>query len=284
MENCLVTRYKAASSNSKLLKPGEFVVEFGVSESLSDAWNRIIQLGNLNQTEPTELRIIEGDAYFTDSTYTQNLGTTLSTVGDITTYVSNAACKVGIKYNYRVGSMALGYDGYLDISQLKFNQFTVCSAIRILDRNSKSTGSIESFANFWKDRGSNDGRLQIASNLLTGSINAIDFTHVNNFDVGGANNVTGNIETINVSSALTNFNINYTSISGSVETFLVKLLTAGKSGNITLRTGWNNTTWHGVSGGQGGVITATFDTNSISVSLEGTVIGTYNGSTWSYTA
>ena len=286
MGNCLVTKLKGSVNNDNLLKVGEFVVKFFHSASVSDSWNRYINVGNLDQVNPTTIRII-GNGYFTDSTFTQNLGKTISAVGDITAYVSDEQedVTVAIGYNYRLGAITLGYNGYMDIDQLQFNQFTRCSAIRFLqgdETKPKNYGNIKSFENFWIDCTENNGRLQIHCSAIAGSIEDINLNHVYWLELVGASNITGNIENIVVAPNITKLSISNTKISGSIETFLEHLLAAGKADTMQISSYDNNTTWNSVVGGHLGSIDVSFGTNSITVSVNGTTIGEYNGSNWSY--
>lgn len=76
MGTCLVTKLKAAVSNTNLKKMGEGEIAFQISSS-----QEYIEINNSEYslvyfTEPTKVKIVSSGAYFTDAaTRTQNLGT-----------------------------------------------------------------------------------------------------------------------------------------------------------------------------------------------------------------
>ena len=94
MRKCLVTKLNGVSSNSDLLRIGEIRMHFDKS-ALPTTFNRG---KNIIFTKDSQLEII-GDAYFTDKTFSKNLGKKIKNATS-SVYVSNADCDVCILDKY----------------------------------------------------------------------------------------------------------------------------------------------------------------------------------------
>jgi hypothetical protein len=125
MNDCLFTRLKGIISDASLLKYGEFRLRIDAVASPA-ASNRGI---TLRFTEDVEISVSGTGAYFTDSTLSNNLGTTLTIVGGVSTdvFVSNVDAVVSISNKYAMNSFSAYGSSWdrpnyvFDAGELKFS-------------------------------------------------------------------------------------------------------------------------------------------------------------------
>ena len=127
MNKCFITKLDGASGNSDLLRIGEMRVHFDKSANPTKS-NRG---KNIQFTKDSQLEII-GDAYFTDETFSTNLGKKITVTKDFpkSVYVSNADCDVCIldKYSlYLINDWTPGTTNdngnfHFDLEGLKFSK------------------------------------------------------------------------------------------------------------------------------------------------------------------
>lgn len=97
--------------------------------------------------------------------------------------------------------------------------------------------------------------------------------------------IRGDISLLSPLVNLSNLTLTYSSgTSGTLESFLEGLLTNGKTTNIDclIHKNTNDITFNGIKTQYSKHYIASFGNNSITVTIDNNVIGTFNGSTWTY--
>ena len=281
MENCLVTKLVGVVDNDSLVKNGEICV------SLNGPINTSF---GIDAPASCPARI-SGDGYFSDSTYSQNLGKT-ATIAPNTNYyvVATGACKVFIKDDYILTRLTFN-KGYTDSSMLISRPLTSID-VRLNDVLDKA-GAFVNVTGFGCQDGVIDliafsgssvlGALNLNGNVKAkGDIAAFANCPIKNVvNLNNCSGVYGNISSLGKCLLATNIPITNTQITGTIESLVEALYTNGKtSGNLIL-SGNGKVTFHSAIINNGGGGTAAFASGSVTVTI-GSVTGTYNGSTWSY--
>lgn len=235
--NCLVTKLKAVVDNDELRKFGEFRVEIKAVSS-PDATNRGFTIRYLDTGEDHVLTLKGTNAYFTDSTLTQNLGTSLTVhpAVDTDVFVSNVDAVISIpdKYNiYRFNAYGSSWDRpniIFDVDELAtspIRYFLWQGALGVygnvdglfnngyiiqinLQNNTKVSGNIENWGNTITS-------VRVTSPLITGNIaQSPIFSSVFETLLFVGCNVEGSIEALSVLPALFSWSVNNTQITGDM--------------------------------------------------------------------
>lgn len=265
-KNCLVKEFKSVFDNNALPYYDKFVLPIRVFDptGVSNPDNRI----RLSAFEGTWVAKLSGDSsqvYFTDSTYTQNLGNTINlTSGNISNlYIVNKSSSV---QKIEMPSAALAYifnsnnQNAIEKSQFTLDALFSCYNMTVFELpeqpGSWSIGDVSKLANKTK---------------LT-SITAKQC------------NITGNIESL---SNLTKLNAIYMrfnyELGGNILTLLANLSKNGKIGNLTAEVNGTNIIY---TKAESKNLYCTFDSSGVSVysdSGKTTLVTTYTKSTdtWS---
>lgn len=235
--NCLVTKLKAVVNNDELRKIGEFRVEIKAVTS-PDATNRGFTIRYLMEAGDQVLTLKGTNAYFTDSTLTQNLGTSLTVHPNVDTdvFVSNADAVISIPNKYNISKFnaygsswdrpnlifdvdelsespiryflwqgALGVYGNVDGL---FNNGCIIQAN--LQNNLKVSGNIENWGNTITS-------VRVSSPLITGNIaqSPVFSSIFESLLIVGCN-VEGSIEALSVLPALYSWTVDNTQITGDI--------------------------------------------------------------------
>ena len=99
MTKCLVTNYGGVVNDDSLLHVGEFKIKQVKIDSPTSITQAILLYGDNIDVE------IKGDAYFTDSTLSNNLGKKQTNVGGKALYVSNNDCEIVITNKYNIAAI-----------------------------------------------------------------------------------------------------------------------------------------------------------------------------------
>lgn len=235
--NCLVTKLKAVVDNDELRKFGEFRVEIKAVTS-PDATNRGFTIRYPDTGEDHVLTLKGTNAYFTDSTLTQNLGTSLTVhpAVDTDVFVSNADAVISIpdKYNiYKFDAYGSSWDRpniIFDVDELAtspIRYFLWQGALGVygnvdglfnngyiiqinLQNNIKVSGNIENWGNTIT-------AVRITSPLVTGNIaqSPMFSSILESLLIMGCN-VEGSIEALSVFPALFSWSVDKTQITGDM--------------------------------------------------------------------
>ena len=288
MANCLVTKLKEVVNNDKL--------------EILNAFKITVPSGNQTfyiQFEDVIRKrfILKGDGYFSDSTYTQNLGNEIVSYGNI--YISaNESCTLIVYDNYKLSNISF-YNSYADISFLDERNIKTLEAESSNNSLSGVLQNKESFKNttlFNIGASSNlefDFSIFSENTVLTrlvcwssesgkGTGNLSDLTNkpLTQFSSYSHKGIIGNIETFGSIITLTNISIvNCNNITGTIESVCEQWIRNGKTSNLT-RFECNTSTLN--SSIITDVLTIDFESNTCSIKKSGNTIAYYNGSTWSY--
>ena len=250
MDNkCLVTNYGGVVNNDSLPRVGEFRIKQVKIDSPTSITQAILLNGNNIDVE------IKGDAYFTDSTLSDNLGKKQTNVDGKTLYVSNNDCEIAVTNKYNITSIyfretksqwasyaSLSLNKTLSLGDLEYSpklfalraDYTVgdlsdikSNNINILDSNSNTlTGDISVL----KDKTS----LSYLSlgNSVTGDISALkDKTSLSYLSLGSS--VTGDLASLANLSSLSQLYMAYSKLTGDI----ASLSSCGKLTNCMLPSG-----------------------------------------------
>lgn len=241
--DCLVTKLKSVVNNDNLhylecIKVVKREIPSNEWNALSDVDKRKVNYISMNVTSNVTLKIISGNAYFTDGTFTENRGTTVTyKTGMSGLYISNHDATILIKGKYFVRDLWRA-----DSHTASFGNAT----LYVEDLTAVNLHNL-----------SNSPNVQAYPLLLDGNISKIEFRYFECFDLIGANidlslqkfnnsisldklylsrnhGVSGDIENLSNCTALTNIFLRDTSCSGSINVLLDALYTNGKRGTLSI--------------------------------------------------
>ncbi len=212
MSECLVTTLKESVSDTSLLKLGQIRIHYDSTKGSSHNIEFSAGSGGL-------LIEIVGNGYFTDSTFTQNLGTTTSIqpnwVG-ILVYLSDGEYDIVITNKYNIGYRMIMISGCFtfDLDELAytnrpFNNLTLY--------NSNLTGNIHSLI---ERSGSSLAYIQFANTAVEGTTSDLaQFTNVEQLHINGAKNIKGNISAMAGSINPSALSLQDTNLVGNIASF-----------------------------------------------------------------
>lgn len=269
MEKCLVTTLKAVVNNNNLPFYGGFV--FSIDSANSGDLN-LLNRGNKNLS----IKILEGDGSFY-SLANENLGREIGNINFRYQSPTGDTAKILVKSKYDINVLNndYGIKTYAKLKDLKF-----MNMIKL--KNTIVTGDISNLAN--------------SSSLEECFINVIncegdiivfkDKVNIKSLIFSGyglATNITGDITTLSglVNAIMINL-AHLPNITGKYETLIENMYKNGRrSGTMINYFGpkcmFNN---QPISGNN--KYEATFSDSGVSVSKDSVVVGTYNGTEWSY--
>lgn len=299
-KNCLVTKLNGVVQNSNLpYIDGIRIKSF--AQDTPDYKKRTIGM-LVNGT--TEIVVLSGDVYFTDSTGSLNLGKSITKTSSASFTLSNHNGEILVKNKGIISNINFGdftdktcAINLSDISYIGYNvpSSNVVSAIRWRTRAYGDISNYRGLKLFGFDLGGNTNATgTIPSDMLFGGLLtlslcsiALDTTvlansNITSFACSGNNNVTGNIANIpNLN--LVGCVIESSGISGTIESYFQKFWTLGKrDGSATVRANGSKITFHNNTIGTLTTYSGAFSSSEIVVSVGGTTVATFNGSTWSY--
>lgn len=124
---CLVTKLKGTVNDNSLLKIGEFRIK---ADKYNEPWDSFSQSFKITCSETTTISII-GNGYFTDTSGTENKGTTLSTdTGEYFYIKSLDTCYLSISDKYKLTTLIQAYfnannrytkNFYINLDDLKYS-------------------------------------------------------------------------------------------------------------------------------------------------------------------
>lgn len=184
MNKCLVTKLNGTVDNGNLLHIGEIRL---FNSKLSNP-SKKTQFMTLTFSKDTNLEIV-GDAYFTDSTLTENRGKTKSCLANQKAdfYVSNNDCQIAILDKYNLVRIEVNAHKVGDLEDFRFSK----NLFFITITNTEQTGNIENLKNL----------TALTSLILSNT------------------QVSGDIENLKNLTALTTLNLLNTQVSGNISAF-----------------------------------------------------------------
>lgn len=240
MENCLVTKLKAAVQNDELLKIDEFIFDVDIDVNAPNL-QRVVQPCNpyYIPTEGIPVSII-GDGNFTDwegnslgkfVTITSSMPTCLASPG-------RYRIKVGNKY--KCNKLYSLLFTYVPLDTLKYSDFLEIGDTIARERQASDTRIIPPV---------NTTMFDVSNEVGNITINTSDFANALNMEhlYANGNFVSGNISDLSGLTKLSLFNLRYTNVTGTVESFVQGLRAAGKtSGTMSLQLYNDGITWKGI--------------------------------------
>jgi hypothetical protein len=245
VNNCLVTKLKGTVNNTDLKYLNGIVVERkkmddAIFANMTETQKRQCRYFYFVSPKPYDLKIIEGNTYFTDNTFTQNYGKELKGVIGSTVFIANADdCKVLITDDYQCSCFLTNNSGDLhsyigtgmtfDLSDFKFRTNLEKIAITGMNFNAAdgfelikvNNGDIQNFANCVNLKyihSRNNANLYGDLSVFSGKDLALCvICGVNNLYP----NLTGNIEVFASMPSLTTLDLHYSRspLSGNIEAF-----------------------------------------------------------------
>ena len=232
MTKCLVTNYGGVVNDDSLPRVGEFRIKQVKIDSPTSLSQAILLYGDNIDVE------IIGDAYFTDSTLSDNFGKKQTNVNSKTLYISNNDCEIAVtsKYNivriyFRENTNWVNYSNTPVNKTLQLNNFKYSSKLEIL-RGKVMEGDLSNItSNKIKvlDIPNSDGVTGDISALkdmvslstlslgngVTGDISALkDMVSLSTLSLG--NGVTGDISALKDIASLSSFYLHFTQVTGDV--------------------------------------------------------------------
>ena len=209
MRKCLVTKLNGVSSNSDLLRIGEIRMHFDKS-ALPTTFNRG---KNIIFTKDSQLEII-GDAYFTDKTFSKNLGKKIKNATS-SVYVSNADCDVCILDKYSLKGI---YDFvenntndngncHLSIDGLKYST----SLKQLILPNGKVSGDIASLKDLVELNSISLNNTQVSGDIAS----LKDLVELNSISLSNTQ-VSGDIASLKNLVELNSISLSNTQVSGDI--------------------------------------------------------------------
>lgn len=278
--NCLVTKLKSEVSNDSLGYINSF--KFQVSE------NKAITLvrrkdDDTGETAVAHLKIV-GNGVFSDSTFEANLGTELFNNTERTVYVKTSqGCTVHVFDNYSLVAFNGPQNTNLTNIIFDISAFNYRNRLKYIMTDVRTDGSIIGNVTQISD--------DITQFKLSGSDVVLDtsiFIGKENLTTLGLNrctNVTGNLTDLYDNDNLNSLMCSSTSITGDLESLFVNILNKGILSTFNVQAS-QTVTFNERGANNYGALTASFATSSITVTkqLDSSVIGTYDGTSWSYSA
>ena len=176
MEKCLVTKLKEVVDNGNLTPLGGFYVSFK-AQATPNANSRLIRIAKTTDDDVVTLSIVEGDGYFTDSTFSQNKGKTVTVQAGVDVYVSNHACKVLIQNKYAIRVFSNMNNPATDVIGVDINGMykmgiadSTQYALELYLRGSGVYGDISTF------NGRTINNIDVRSSRISGNISDILFS------------------------------------------------------------------------------------------------------------
>lgn len=270
MEKCLVTTLKAVVNNNNLPFYGGFV--FSIDSANSGDFNRLNR-----DNKNLSIKILEGDGSFYSSA-NENLGREIGNINFRYQSPTGDTAKILVKSKYDINILGSDFSSlkiYVKLEDLKFmNMIKLKYAI--------VTGDISNLAN---SSSLEECRIDVINS--EGDIIVFkDKVNIKSLIFAGydtATNITGDITTLSslVNATIINF-AHLPNITGKYETLIENMYKNGRrSGTMINYFGpkcmFNN---QPISGNN--KYEATFSDSGVSVSKDSVVVGTYNGTEWSY--
>ena len=206
MDNkCLVTNYGGVVNNDSLLHVGEFKIKQVKIDSPTSITQAILLNGNNIDVE------IKGDAYFTDSTLSDNLGKKQTNVDGKTLYVSNNDCEIAVTNKYNITSIYFREtkSQWVSFASLSLNKTLLLEDLKYSPNLSvlRAAYIVGDLSNI---KSNNITILDSASSTITGDISVLkDKTSLSYLSLG--NSVTGDISVLKDKTSLS-----YLSLGNSV--------------------------------------------------------------------
>ena len=198
MKNCLVTKLKSVVDNSNLLHLGEMRISFPEYTNTGENARSIV----IKPRSAVTLSII-GSGYFTDTTLSQNKGTTASLEAyvDNTLYISNDVVAVSVPDKYNLLHVLISRDSYFDLDTIKYSK-----SLEFLDLYSKSSvGDIASLSKLTSLR----GLTLLSSEGIYGDISSLgNLSSLSGLYLSGCNGITGDVSSLSNLKLSDNFVVN----------------------------------------------------------------------------
>lgn len=296
--NCLVTKLKSSVNNESLLTLGKIIVDVLQVDNMPVSDRSL----SLTGTGTITLKVISGSIYFTDSTGSQNQGTTKTGNNTIGCYVSNGNGKIEISSKYDVnvlGSSSSLYE-YFSINCAQFDYLNANHdnenvSIKLPAKASGDIGlmyninlkslDVQYSKNVYgnihcKSYGS--GGMLFINNSAAGidfSNEDVDFAEI---QVQNNKNVTGTLADC-VSLNLTRLSAYNSTLTGSVEDFFKRFWTLGKrSGDNVTLIAYLPQTFKGNNIIVNTTYVGEFTNAGIVLTVGGSQVASYNGTSWTY--
>lgn len=281
MGNCLKTQLKAVVNNDNLVKMDEIL--FVVPKNTNN-WVRINNASLDGRFAKFTLVSESNSVYFTSTdSYSDNLGKEIYSPDNV--YIKNASSDdVLLRMDHKERIKGLFEYNHQDNVRLadSFKDGNVLQYLPMLDQMYYHINTISS---------KNLAKCNSLTNIhFFGGEVFTDFNDIKNMpqitqlEVFSCP-IIGNLTLLSSLTNLTSLLIRYcTGTSGTLESFLEGLLTNGKTTDIDcfIYENTNPITFNGTQTQYNKHYIVSFGTNSITVKIDNNVIGTFNGSTWTY--
>lgn len=309
MDNCLKTTLKGVVADNTLPYFNALVVEI-VSQTTPDYASRNFNVIGKSGVSGV-MKVVSGNVYFTNSTGSTNLGTSKSlNEGNNDTYISNGDGVIIVEDKDHISQLTVTRGGAikLDMSNYDFlDSFYLnarTGAKGDIPRNTRfsyfsASDSVELTGEITHDNFINASGVAVSGTKLYGEFTIgsllgvliISYTNIaiNTEDIETSNltifnarncaNVVG-ITSELANGKLTDIDVRDTGIEGSVESYCEA--DYGRTGSVVFVAGVKQP-FHGIA--QAATYHITFASGSVIVrqtNASGTILGTYNGSSWSY--
>lgn len=306
MANCFVKDLKTAVSDDNLQRMNSVVLNV-YAEDNADITKRIIILRASGGT--VSAKVIEGSIRFYTSDGQEDKGTEISTAGSLVRAISNGNGKILIENKYCLKTLAFYTNGanhndyrkYITapVGHLDYAGNNAPGSYFTIQANNRLIGNLSN----WDIYGLEDTVLKYAIELvgtfpadihLKGEFNiqgtpAFHFHAVNignsevtKFVCYDNKNVIGTFEDC-ATTTLTTLNAQYSSLSGNVEDFYEALWGKNvRTGTYTVVAYGANQLFNGQPILSSKTYSGVFSASGISITVNGTEVATYNGSSWTY--
>lgn len=162
MGKCLITKLSGIVEDGTLLKVGEFKIQVSKLDATPTVNTHSL---SITPGEACDIYII-GNGYFTDKTFSQNLGKRYNVTEKTTLYISNGDYEIHVPKKYGITTLEFPKKGGVlsfDIGELKY-----INGIKIASLFGKISGDISSLSNLV-----NLSWLELTSSFVSGDVSSL---------------------------------------------------------------------------------------------------------------
>lgn len=218
MGKCLVTKLNAVVDNDNILHIGEVRIKIAVDKTPSN------QFISLSVNKETNLEII-GDSYFTDSSFSNNLGkskTINSSDGVVKVYFNNATAEIAIRDKYSILDLSFGNKS----KSVDLSSFSYAMSLKTI--NSQYSGVYGDISNLKKLKLS---QIYLSGDKIYGDIASLkDMTTLTRLNINDVQDVYGDLSSLRNLTNLELLYFNHSGLTGSIDS--LKPLTKLTSVNL----------------------------------------------------
>ena len=209
---CIITKLKESVTDDDLLALGELRFSIGQDPIITNADIRKLTItSGVNQT----ISIIRG-GYFTNSSFSSNLGTSLALTANTETsvYISNTESVISIPDKYSIKLFSVGTNPYETSWRVKLEDFNNCNLLTTL-RLRHSVGIVGDLADLVGCQQLTGLYLNVSSNVTGDVGNLARMTNLKRVELA-LTSVTGNVASLKDSSAILSLDATSTAVYGDL--------------------------------------------------------------------